>query len=1069
MKKIKILLVLTVLFISISAVSAEGNFTALQDEINLSTECVEITQDYVYNNETDANISYGITIEKNDFTINGNGHTIDGNGQTRIFNIRGNNVTIKNLNIINGKAVYGGGIFINRGIELTTNNVTFENNNASEFGGAILNLGEYESINDKFTNNYCVKGAAIYSQGETNIKNGTFTSDIELKWGFINIFACSLFIENTTFANATSKYSTAINSVQGKIKIKKSDFYNLTAIMTAGSIGVKLLFDEVEIENSNFINTCSGKNGGAIFADVGGEKGEGNGTIKIMNSQFINCSSEFGGAYLQLAGKLVIDNTNFTLNKAAFDGGSIYTSWTNQVNISNSRFFSNSGLYENFSNGGACYFDLGKIIIDSCTFENNEASEGSSIYAYDCKIDLSKNYFNNPAESGVSIYTVYDKSYTERGNNFTNDELSLNNTNYELTVESSQMKFDLINNTINVVTLPKRFDLRDWGWVSPVKNQGSMGACWAFGVTAALESSLIRFTNITYDFSENNLQNTMLKYSKYGEEIFDEGGNVILAANYYSSWLGVSPTEFDTYDELGKISPLIATPQDLHMKDMLFISERKNSTDNNGIKEAILKYGGIAVNYFHDNQYLNTTTYGYYNNKNITMNHVVCAVGWDDDYPASYFPTTAPGNGAFIIKNSWGTEFGDDGYFYISYYDVSFCTVFESMGFILKNTEDYDKLYQHEISTNYKTKNSTYFMNKYVAKENELIAAVGTIFNNNPYEISIFINGENVYNQSGISDYYGYSTINLNKCIPIKMGDEFSVMIKSNSMYMSTIRGHVEPNVTFVSDDGNNWTDLSENNESAIIKVYTKNLPFYTEDLVKIYKNDSQFTAEIGVANEAVTFEINGVTYTRTSDENGTATIAINLEPGNYSIKTTFNGTTVENTITVLPTLIAENLVKYFRNASQFYIDLIDGKGNPVSGINIIMNINGVFYNRTTNENGTARLNINLNPGEYILTAIDPLTGLMMSYNITVLPTMNATDMKMTYKDGSTFNVTVLDGQGKPLDKAAVTFNINGVLYIRYTDSQGIAKLNINLMAGEYIITSEYDGMKIANTITIKD
>lgn len=175
MKKIKILLVLTVLFISISAVSAEGNFTALQDEINLSTECVEITQDYVYNNETDANISYGITIEKNDFTINGNGHTIDGNGQTRIFNIMGNNVTIKNLNIINGKAVYGGGIFINRGIELTTNNVTFENNNASEFGGAILNLGEYESINDKFTNNYCVKGAAIYSQGETNIKNGTFT------------------------------------------------------------------------------------------------------------------------------------------------------------------------------------------------------------------------------------------------------------------------------------------------------------------------------------------------------------------------------------------------------------------------------------------------------------------------------------------------------------------------------------------------------------------------------------------------------------------------------------------------------------------------------------------------------------------------------------------------------------------------------------------------------------------------------------------------------------------------------------------------------------------------------
>ena len=101
--------------------------------------------------------------------------------------------------------------------------------------------------------------------------------------------------------------------------------------------------------------------------------------------------------------------------------------------------------------------------------------------------------------------------------------------------------------------------------------------------------------------------------------------------------------------------------------------------------------------------------------------------------------------------------------------------------------------------------------------------------------------------------------------------------------------------------------------------------------MVKIYKNDSQFEAVIGIVNETVTFEINGRTYNRTSDENGTARIAINLGPGNYTIKTIFNGTTVENTITVLPTLIADNLVKYYRNASQFDISLIDGEGNPVS------------------------------------------------------------------------------------------------------------------------------------------
>ncbi|WP_296862413.1 Ig-like domain-containing protein, partial [uncultured Methanobrevibacter sp.] len=85
------------------------------------------------------------------------------------------------------------------------------------------------------------------------------------------------------------------------------------------------------------------------------------------------------------------------------------------------------------------------------------------------------------------------------------------------------------------------------------------------------------------------------------------------------------------------------------------------------------------------------------------------------------------------------------------------------------------------------------------------------------------------------------------------------------------------------------------------------------------------------------------------------------------------------------------------------------------------------------------------------------------------LPTLNATDLEMKYKDGSTFNVTVLDGQGNPLKGATVTFNINGVFYTRYSDSNGIARLNINLMAGEYIITSEYDNLKISNTIIIKD
>ena len=1074
MKEIKIFLVLIVLFISIGAVSAEGNFTSLQNEINDSANTLEITQNYAYDNTTDYRLNGGITINKSDFTINGNGYTIDGNNQSRIFLINGNNITINNLNFINGCGNYGGAIFINAKYSLTTNNVTFKDNYAHApynlgTGAAVMAMGAYTSTNDRFINNNANKGSAIASQfGELKINNGTFISDTGINWALIHAVYSTVHIENITFANITSNYSTAIYMQDSRGRIKKCDFINLTANMTAGAIGIKSVPEEITIEDCNFIYTHSEKNGGAIYTDVGGEH-EANGNITLTNIRFINCSSQFGGAYLQLGGNLTIDNASFISNYAIFDGGALYTSNVD-ADIQNSSFISNIGLEDDFSYGGAAYFDKSNVNLDSCIFEKNKAGEASSVYAYESELYLTDNYFNNPTTTGSSICTFFDETYYEKGNNYTNDNISLDNTDYNFNVESSHTTLNLINNTINVETLPSKFDLRDWGWVSSVKNQGSMGSCWAFGITSALESSLIRYANVTYDFSENNLQNTMIKYSKYGSKTLIESGNVFIGESYFTSWLGVSPSEYDTYDELGKISPLIATDKDVQIKDAIFINIRKNETDNDPLKEALLKYGAIAVNYYQDAIYYNETTYGYYNYKNESMNHIVCLVGWDDNYSKENFPTTPPGDGAFILKNSWGSEWGDGGYFYISYYDVSFCTKSPSLAFCLENNIDYAKIYQHETCLSSGV-NYTYSMNKYIAEENALIAAVGTVIeNNSTYELSILINGENVYNQTGVSEKTGYLTIKLNKHIPVKKGEEFAVVFKNNDTSLGSARDITQENVSFASNDGVNWIDLSiEKNAVAILKAYTLDLAIYTEDLVKIFKNDSKFEANIGVANETVTFEINGGTYNRTSDENGTARMTINLEPGNYTIKTTFNGTGVENTITVLPTLIADNLVKYYRNASQFFISLIDGAGKSIAGKNITMNINGVFYNRLTNENGTAKLNINLEPGEYILTAIDPLTGLQMSYNITVLPVLLASDMEMRFQDGSTFNALVLNGEGNPRANAAVTFNINGVFYTRYTNSSGIAKLNINLMAGEYIITSEFDGMRISNTITIKD
>ena len=1064
---------------------SEDSFTNLTEKIENASTTLDLTGDYAFNNATDNN--KGILISRDNFVLNGNGHTIDAKNQSRIFNITANNVTLSNLILTGGNAEKGGAIYAT-GL-LTLNNVTFTDNYAKTEGGAI---GLYSDVsincdNSRFIDNYAEAGSAIYiKKGELNLYNAEMSSKIFNKYSLIAALKNStLYIENSTFANTSSSYSPSLYVRGSKTSIINSKFINLKANITAGAIGVRL-GGEVYIKNCEFINTTSSKNAGAVYADIAGDGNGGN--VTILDSIFKDTYSDFGGAFLQLGGDLFLNNTEFINGHATFNGGSVYLSSVNGT-INNCTFDSNGvDDIEGYSTyGGALLLDIGTYNISESKFFNNTASAGAAIYAYDSSYSISNSTFENNINP---IYSVFDKQTNiDETNIFINDNnISTNNTFYATIIVGEGRQLTLINNTINVTTLPSRYDSRDWGWVSSIKEQGWMGSCWTFGMIGALESALLRVTGIRTDLSENNMQDTMIKYSIYGDLELEEGAMNTVAASYLLSWLGAFTQNLDSYDEMGKISPVITTTQDIHVQDVIFIAndEIPNGTK---LKEAIMKYGSINVNYYGQSQYdevslyYNTETYAQYVDVPTKQNHAVSVVGWDDNFPKEKFLTPPPGDGAWIVKNSWDTNWGDNGYLYVSYYDKSFvqCGPGELNGHatavILENTLPYNKNYQYVIPWDgsfLHGAETVSYMNVFEALENDLIAAVGTFFekSGDNYTVEIYVNDELKLTQNGVSPYIGYHTIKLNEYVPIKEGDVFKAVITTKNipfMKFSNMRTHYIPNISFVSIDGAPWIDSYNEGVIAVLKVYTLPLTIYTQNLVKIYKNESKFEANIGAANETVTFEINGGTYNRTSDENGTAKMAINLNPGNYTIKTIFNGTTVENTITILPTLIADNLVKYFRNASQFYISLIDGEGNPVAGQNITMNINGVFYNRTTNENGTAKLNINLAPGEYILTAIDPLTGLQMSYNITVLPTLNATDLEMKYKDGSTFNVTVLDGQGNPLKDAAVTFNINGVFYTRYTDSQGIAKLNINLMAGQYIITSEYDEMRIANTITIKD
>lgn len=248
-----------------------------------------------------------------------------------------------------------------------------------------------------------------------------------------------------------------------------------------------------------------------------------------------------------------------------------------------------------------------------------------------------------------------------------------------------------------------------------------------------------------------------------------------------------------------------------------------------------------------------------------------------------------------------------------------------------------------------------------------------------------------------------------------------------------------------------------------------------TSDLIKYYKNGSQFSVIVldgqgnPVANATVTFNINGVYYNRTTDENGVATLNINLNPGQYTITSVGpDGYEIGNTVTVLPTVIVDDLTKYFQNSSQYEITVVDEEGNPIANRNVTININGVFYTRTTDENGVATLNINLQPGEYIATVLDPVSGLQVSSTVNVLPTLVGEDLIKAYNESAAYEVTLVDGTGAPVAGQNITMNINGVFYQRTTDADGVARLNINLQPGEYILTATYGNSVTSNTIVVE-
>lgn len=258
-----------------------------------------------------------------------------------------------------------------------------------------------------------------------------------------------------------------------------------------------------------------------------------------------------------------------------------------------------------------------------------------------------------------------------------------------------------------------------------------------------------------------------------------------------------------------------------------------------------------------------------------------------------------------------------------------------------------------------------------------------------------------------------------------------------------------------------------------ILVVERENIQLTVEDLEKYYGGSERLNATLKdgagnpIANKTITFTVNGKKYNKTTDSNGFASLAIGLMPGTYDVTTMYSNMSVYSKVVVKTTIEGKDLVKMYKNETQFFATLLGTDGKPLSNIDVTFNINGVFYTRQTNENGVARLNINLRPDVYILTAINSVTGENKGFNITVKSLIESNDLTKYYRNDSNFEVKIYNKDGTLAINKEVTFNINGVFYQKTTDSNGIARLGIALRPGNYIITTIVDGLDIGNNINV--
>jgi len=353
------------------------------------------------------------------------------------------------------------------------------------------------------------------------------------------------------------------------------------------------------------------------------------------------------------------------------------------------------------------------------------------------------------------------------------------------------------------------------------------------------------------------------------------------------------------------------------------------------------------------------------------------------------------------------------------------------------------------------TDNLTCF-NRYEAEDDDLIAAVGTYFNQSGinYTVKIYVNGNLMLTQDGVSPFRGFHTIKLNEYVPVKKGDEFIAEITSNCIPVSSsgqIRVHLSENKSFLIENGV-VIDLYPNHVSCL-KVYTvedDSKVTSNTDISVVYGSESYFSVKVVTSNNhsvvgaSVEFTINGKAINATTDNEGIAKLEINEVPGNYVVATSYNNQYYLNNVSVMLDLqnckvVSKNIAVDYAGESYFTAKLVSSDGKvAVGGQSVIFVINGKTLTVKTDKNGMAKIKITEVPNKYtIITIYD---GKTYKNTVTVKQVLKVS--KVTVKKTArkfTLKAT-LKINGKLVKGKVIIFKFNGKTYKVKTNSKGIAQ-----------------------------